>query len=310
MRHIIPISGKDSLATAIIMKELHPRGDYEYFFNPTGAELPEIFTWLDKVEEMMGIKIHRIGKSLEEIISEYNYFLPGPRQRYCTRRAKIEPMIKWIGSDPATIYFGIRADENRLGFDNSKYPNVTPSYPLVDQNIKLMDVYRIIIAKELKPPTFFWQRLYDDVQEHFEVDLKESLGLVLFDILFAGRSRANCYFCFFQAPYELVWLLDAHPELFEISESYEHKGHKAAEEKTIPFFGDEFTYEKPEKRFTWKSDYGLDYVRKNWEKLYRDRVATVRGQISKIIGEGKMNFNDIMKPTELEMTSCGLFCGK
>jgi 3'-phosphoadenosine 5'-phosphosulfate sulfotransferase (PAPS reductase)/FAD synthetase len=67
MRHIIPISGKDSLTTAIIQtaRENH---DYEYFFNPTGLELPEVFTWLDMIEKELDITIVRVGKPLKDII--------------------------------------------------------------------------------------------------------------------------------------------------------------------------------------------------------------------------------------------------
>lgn len=50
MRHIIPISGKDSLWTAIYQKQKDPSLPYEYLFNDTGAELPDTYAWLDKVE--------------------------------------------------------------------------------------------------------------------------------------------------------------------------------------------------------------------------------------------------------------------
>ena len=60
MRHIIPISGKDSLATAIVQKRISPDIEYEYVFNPTGAELPEVFEWLDKVEVYSALVLFRI----------------------------------------------------------------------------------------------------------------------------------------------------------------------------------------------------------------------------------------------------------
>jgi len=46
-RHIMPISGKDSLATALFQLAYEPDRPYEFMFNPTGAELPEVFTWLE-----------------------------------------------------------------------------------------------------------------------------------------------------------------------------------------------------------------------------------------------------------------------
>lgn len=113
MRHIIPISGKDSLMTAIIQKELEPR-EYEYIYNVTGAETPEIIDWLAKVETCLDAPIVRAGADLEQIIYDKGV-LPSPRVRFCTEYAKIKPMQKYIGKEDATVYFGIRADENRGG---------------------------------------------------------------------------------------------------------------------------------------------------------------------------------------------------
>ena len=84
IRHIIPISGKDSLCTAIVQRQSEAR-EYEYLFNPTGSELPEVFEWLEKIEEFLGAKIHRVGRDLQTIIAENNYFLPSRMARFCTR---------------------------------------------------------------------------------------------------------------------------------------------------------------------------------------------------------------------------------
>lgn len=70
MRHIIPISGKDSLATAIVQTTMHPELCYEYIYNDTYAELPETYDWLNSVEKKMGFSIQRIGKSLKDVIYE------------------------------------------------------------------------------------------------------------------------------------------------------------------------------------------------------------------------------------------------
>src|SRR5580693_4992308 len=109
-RHIIPISGKDSLATAIWQRTLAPDLPYEFVFNDTRAELPDTYEWLDRVETTLGIRIERIGKCLREIIREQG-IIPSPRLRFCTKYAKIFPMNRAIGSDHATVYFGLRADE-------------------------------------------------------------------------------------------------------------------------------------------------------------------------------------------------------
>lgn len=113
-RHIIPISGKDSLATAIVQTTREPNLDYEFIYNDTRMELPETYEWISKVELTLGITITRAGKNLEAIIAEQG-ILPSPKTRYCTRLAKIFPMQDFIGKDSATVYIGIRADEDRTG---------------------------------------------------------------------------------------------------------------------------------------------------------------------------------------------------
>ena len=146
MRHIIPISGKDSLATAMMQTARAPELDYEYVFNPTGLELPEVFEWMEKVEAYLGKKINMVGRDLKTIIEENNYFLPSLKQRYCTRQAKIEPFLEWINDEECLVYYGIRADEDRGGFNNSTSPHLTPVYPLKEMGINL-DGVMIIVNK-------------------------------------------------------------------------------------------------------------------------------------------------------------------
>ena len=163
LRHICLISGKDSLATTIVQMERSPDLPYEFLFNPTGLELPEVFDWLDAVEKALGIEIIQVWVDLEELIKKNNYFLPSQRARYCTRQCKIEPMEEYVGEDEAFVYYGIRADENRTGHV-PKHDNLTPKYPLIEEGIDLNGVYRIINDKGLKPPTFFCVMTYELVK--------------------------------------------------------------------------------------------------------------------------------------------------
>ena len=56
VRHICGISGgKDSSALAVYMRNLVP--EMEYFFCDTGAELPETYEFLDRLEVSLGKKI-------------------------------------------------------------------------------------------------------------------------------------------------------------------------------------------------------------------------------------------------------------
>lgn len=265
-----------------------PDLNYEYVFNPTGAELPEVFEWLIRVEQYLEAPIVRVGEDLATIIESYNFFLPNGRARYCTREAKIEPFVKWIGGQDATVYYGIRADEQREGFNNQTSPNIIPAYPLQELGIDMRQVYQIINAKGLKPPAFFWKSVYDEVCRILGFDVKDRLSEWEFDMLFSWRTRANCYFCFNQRRYELVGLLEHHPDLFDIAESYEYKG------------GD--------KPYYWKDGYPLKKVRDNAELIKKKRIRAIVDAIRsrlmvKLFDDEK--FIDI-----LEIKSCGLFCGK
>lgn len=291
MRHIIPISGKDSLATALVQFEREPNLPYEFVFNPTGAELPDVFDWINRVGDYFGKPVTFVGENLEEIIEDYNYYLPSRRARYCTRKSKIEPFEKWIGPDECIIYYGIRADENRTGYINAS-GRITPAYPLVDAGMGINEVYALISEKGLKPPCFFWQKVYDSVHKQ----LGDFLIDVLLtpwqqDILFAWRTRANCYFCFNQRLYEWVGLLDHHPELFWKAEAMEHMG------------GDN--------TYTWNSGEALASIAARADAIREKRVRKIV-RIIKSIEAGLLTpdkeeagFVDM-----LATTSCGLFCGK
>lgn len=286
-RHIIPISGKDSLCTAIVQREREQR-DYEYLFNPTGLELPEVFDWLMKVEQYLGAEIKQVGEPLKPIISEkYNYFLPNQMARYCTRESKIEPMVEYIGKDKAIVYYGIRADEKRLGFNNSLSPNITPKYPLVEMGINLEAVYRIIKSKGLKPPTFFWQEMYKRTKERLGMEPKDILPEWAFDTVFAWRSRANCDRCFNQRYYEWVGLLEHYPDKYWEAESWEHKGSE----------------------YNWNANKSLQEIADQKEEIKEKRVTAIINTINKYRQYSLFEDKD-SKVDILAVTSCGLFCGK
>jgi 3'-phosphoadenosine 5'-phosphosulfate sulfotransferase (PAPS reductase)/FAD synthetase len=127
MRHIIPISGKDSLAAAVVQMELQPNLPYELLHTDVGVDMPEVYAWLTKVEKCLQRPIVMVGKSLEQVIDEQG-MLPSPQVRFCTRIGKIEPMEQYIGGDQATVYFGIRADEERTGYVRG-LPNINAVFP-------------------------------------------------------------------------------------------------------------------------------------------------------------------------------------
>jgi hypothetical protein len=279
-RHIIPISGKDSLATALIQSIEQPALPYEYIFNDTGAELPEVYEWLDLVQEKTGWEIKRIGANLEEKIHSYNGFLPSPSARWCTKTAKIEPTDIYLGNDPSFVYYGLRADEERVGYIPTGRSNIQPVYPLRDKKLGIQHVYAILEAQGLTPPDFFWQRAHDAVCNRVPPSKWIKLEEWQFKILFAGRSRGNCYFCFYQRLAEFLWLYEVHPEYFEKARVLEKAD------------------------FTWIKDHPLsDYDDSSFRvRVFERHVAKI---CNVLLGKGKTSLD-----SEISRTSCGLICGK
>lgn len=158
LRHIVPISGKDSLATAVVMRLWFPDKPLEYFYNEVKKELPEIYEWLGRVEIYLNSPIIRIGADLGQIIKDQKV-LPSDRMRYCTRMSKIEPMEKYIGATPSFVYFGIRADEDRIGYKPIGKAAIQPIYPLKLLGLGLDDVWRLCEAIDLLPPPILLERI-------------------------------------------------------------------------------------------------------------------------------------------------------
>lgn len=289
LSYVVPISGKDSLATALVVREMYPDRQFEYFHNATGAELPETNEWLDRVEAYLGQPVVRVGANLVDIIYEEG-ILPSPNARYCTRLSKIKPMETYLTGKNAIVYFGLRADENRTGYVASPQKGggvIIPAYPLQAQGIRLNDVYTMLTAIDLLPPTFFWKRLYDAVMQYPMAETEaQYLEVWEFDSLFAWRSRPNCFFCFYQRLYELVGLMEHHSDLFEAMEAIENE---------VGATG-----------YSWKKDRSLGYIRQHADRIF-DRRA--KGIAKWLVERSQMSMFD--DDEELAMTpSCGLLCGK
>lgn len=217
-RHIVPISGgKDSSALAVYLKERNPKVAFEYVFCDTGVELPETYDYLDRLENILNSPIARVS-AMEMLdvqdkpgrtpfdVALYEHFagfLPSPRARWCTRFMKIAPFERFVGTDRAYSYIGIRADEKRTGYLGnggaggkpvviSERSNISPVYPYRDDAVDLPEVERIL----------------------------ESAGLGLPDY-YEWRSRSGCFFCFYQQIGEWQGLKERHPDLFERAKAYE-----------------------------------------------------------------------------------------
>ena len=194
-RHVCGISGgKDSSALAVYMRDRVP--DMEYFFCDTGAELPETYAYLAKLEVVLGKKIVRLNstRSFDHYFEVFRGTLPSPQMRWCTSMLKIKPLEDWIGDDEVISYVAIRSDEkSRTGYVSTK-PNIKTMFPFID----------------------------DDIDHAGVVKILEDVGINLPDY-YEWRTRSGCYFCFFQRKAEWVGLADNHPDLFKRAVAIEQK---------------------------------------------------------------------------------------
>lgn len=195
MRHIILISGKDSLATALVQTARDPDLPYEFVHNDTGWDLPETLEWISRVEAHLGKPIIRCGDDLTQICIEENCLPLAGIRRFCTKLAKIKPLNDFMGRDAAIVYFGLRADEPARAWwvvppDHPQQPR----YPLRELGLTLTDVWQICAGANLLPPEFHWAWMEKRVRVLLGSDqyLLDDLPPWERQQLLAWRSRSNC----------------------------------------------------------------------------------------------------------------------
>lgn len=72
--YLLPVSGgADSTYLAILLHEMFPGFPFQMVFTDTGAEEPEIYETLDKLEQYLGKEIARVlpDQGLYELIDRY-----------------------------------------------------------------------------------------------------------------------------------------------------------------------------------------------------------------------------------------------
>ena len=220
VRNICGISGgKDSSALAVYL-----RGrvrNMEYFFCDTGAELPETYEYLTRLEVILGAPIVRLNseRGFDHWFEVFRGTLPSPQMRWCTRNLKIKPIEEWVGDDQAVSYVAIRSDEsNRKGYVSTK-PNITTRFPFVEDSIDHDGVIKILEDAGIGLPSYYeW------------------------------RTRSGCYFCFYQRKAEWVGLSERHPDLFERAVAIEQKVLTDAGVDGDADFGDRAMRGRP---YTW-----------------------------------------------------------
>lgn len=284
MRHICPISGKDSLATAILLKEHSPELSIEYVWCDTGWELPEVHEWIDRVEKSIG-SIHRCGDNLDDIVEEQG-LLPSHFRRFCTKYAKIQPMRDWLGKSPRCLYLGLRSDEDERIIGLKPSANESLKFPLHDHGVEIDGVWEIVSKSGLTPPQFIWEWMVSRVEE-LGGKRPEGLKDWEWDSLFSGRSRANCDRCFYQRLYEWVWLYETHPNLFWDAVETENSTQHKSDFKII------------------RKDFPLSRIVDRAGEIKEKRARKII-KIIETIRDGK----DLSDQDQLSRVSCGMYCGK
>lgn len=292
MRHIILISGKDSLAAGIVQSRLSPALDYEYIHNPTGLDLPEFWTWLAKVEEFLGVKIKGVGDDLLELTYDKG-ILPSVKVRYCTQLAKILPLEEYLSGSESTVYYGLRHDEPlRVGYQQrSKNVSITPAYPLRDAKFGINEVWMLLDSFDLLPPAFYWSWMESRVEQIMGRYFDSSISLLApwqRRALFAWRTRSNCDRCFFMRQYEWIGLLEHHPDRFEDACKMER--------------------DIGAKEFTIIQGTPLPELAKRAPTIKEKRAKAIAKTLFKISQGGLFSDSEGLADV-LEYTSCGLLCG-
>ena len=246
-RHICGLSGgKDSSALAIYLKDKIP--NMEYFFCDTGAELPETYEYLIRLEIVLGKPIVRLNsdRGFDHYFELYRGTLPSPQMRWCTTNLKIKPIEEWIGTDQAISYVGIRSDEsNRKGYISTK-KNISSKFPFVEDDIDRTGVLRIL----------------DDA----------GIGLPRY---YEWRTRSGCYFCFYQRKAEWVGLAERHPDLFSKAVAIEQKVLREAGNNCDVDFSD---HSMQERQYTWSGNETLtELLDRKDQILEQHRIKLDRG---------------------------------
>lgn len=164
-------------------------------FSDTGAELPEVYWLLPRLAKYTGKKLHVVGNgSMFQWLIHFNWFLPGPMVRWCTKELKMKPQRVFFtneANETETVFVGIRADEpRRLNHKKEKYQT---AYPLNDASMGKKDVMDLCRKHNMLNPVYDW------------------------------RTNVSCFCCFFQRASDWKGLYNNHPTLFKLAEEWEEQ---------------------------------------------------------------------------------------
>lgn len=232
MRHIIALSGgKDSTALAIYLRDRIENP--EYYFADTGREPPELYEFLDALEEYLGEPIERLhagihcfecdeitldptaskcsecGEPLTGNATERDFdyyidrwgneddgpYLPSPKDRFCTREFKIRPTKRFI-RDGAVSLAQSEAATIYVGL-RADEPMRKGTYGITAEQI------------EYKHPF-----VEDGIELNDVMAILNEAELPL-PGYYKWRSTGGCWNCFYQKKSDWEGLKEYHPDLFE-----------------------------------------------------------------------------------------------
>lgn len=155
--HLVGLSGgHDSSALAMLLQEYEPR-PYNYVCTPTGDELPEMFAHWRRMGERLGKPIIPVmAVSLKKLIADQKA-LPNFRQRWCTRKIKIEPyqsfLVEQAKLGPVVSYIGLRYDEpERVGGVYGHIDGVSSRFPLREWRMGEVEVQAALAERGVVCP--------------------------------------------------------------------------------------------------------------------------------------------------------------
>lgn len=194
MEYIAFSGGCDSTAVALLLKE--EGKDFELIFSDTGAELPETYWFIPRFAKAIGKKLVVLsnGTFYQHLIN-YNFLLPSPYSRWCTRLLKQVSQDRFFGDEDCIVHIGIRADESHRATlkprsANSKH---TFQYPLIKYGLDKKAV----------------------------IDLCEKYDAL--NAVYQWRSNCSCFCCPFQRKSDWKGLLKHHPDLYALAEEWENQ---------------------------------------------------------------------------------------
>ncbi|WP_306031047.1 phosphoadenosine phosphosulfate reductase family protein [Stappia sp. MMSF_3263] len=260
-RHVLGLSGgRDSAALAVFMRQRYPEVDVEYFFTDTGKELPEVYTYLTRLEGYLGKSILRLNpdRDFDYWLKSYKSYLPSAQSRWCTRQLKLRPFERWVrqfmeAGETVISYVAIRSDEEyREGYQSNK-DKLLVRLPFKESGIDKPGVIEILEGSGLGLPDYYdW------------------------------RTRSGCTFCFFQQKIEWVRLRERHPTAFEEAKQYE---------KNAIEHGSPFTWSQGESLSELEKPERQEQIRVEHER--RVERARARIQANPLRPEASIDLDDV-----------------